>query len=152
MPEVVRKIKRSLSINPDFDILILKGDNTAFAALDNDRRILGIDVGFLDRINRKAGTEWAAISVIAHEVGHHIEGFSPGNRLRRELNADYWSGQVLQRLGSSKSAAISAIIEFGTDHDTYSHPNKWDRAKKISQGWADASEGRIDYSHCMNCR
>lgn len=152
VPQVVRQINRALSIDPDFEILILEGENNARAEFDGVRRILAVDVGFLKRLNREAGTEWGAISVIAHEVGHHIAGFSLGNSLRRELNADYWSGQALQRLGSSKSAAISAIIELGTDHDTDSHPNKWDRAKKIGQGWTDASEGRIDYSHCMTCR
>lgn len=152
VPQVVREINRSLSIAPDFDIVILEGDDNAFATVASGRRILAIDVGFLDRLNREVGTEWGAISVIAHEVGHHIDGLSQGNPLRRELNADYWSGQVLQRLGSSARAAISTILEIGTDDDTDTHPSKWARAEKIKQGWTDASEGRIDYSHCMNCR
>ena len=150
--QVVRAINRSLSIHPDFDVFILKGDNNAFATVANGRRILAIDVGFLDRLNREMGTEWSALSVIAHEVGHHIDGFSQGTPLRRELNADYWSGQVLQRLGSSRRAAERTILEIGSDYDTSTHPNKWDRARKISRGWTDASEGRIDYSHCKNCR
>lgn len=152
LTEVVRKINRSLAIGPAFEILILKGDNNAFAAIANGRRILAIDVGFVDRVNREVGTDWAAISIIAHEVGHHVDGFSPGNSIRRELNADYWSGQVLQRLGASKHAATRAILRIGTDYDSVTHPNKWARAEKISQGWTDASQGRIDYSHCMNCQ
>ena len=151
VPQVVRRINRALSINPDFDILILRGDDNAFAGVAGGRRILGIDVGFLVRLNQHVGTEWSAISIIAHEVGHHIAGFST-SRFRNELNADYWSGHALQRLGSSKRAAARTILAIGTEYDTDTHPNKRDRAAKIRQGWDDASEGRTDYSHCMNCR
>ena len=152
LTEVVRQINRALAISPEFDVFILEGDDNAFATIANGRRILAIDLGFVDRLNRKVGTDWAAISIIAHEVGHHIEGFSPGSSLQRELNADYWSGQVLQRLGSSRRAATRAILTVGTDSDTATHPNRWDRAEKIWQGWDDASQGRIDYSHCLNCQ
>ena len=98
------------------------------------------------------GTQWAAIQVIAHEVGHHIAGFSH-NRHQSELDADYWSGQTLQRLGSAKEAAIQAILTVGTDQDTASHPNKHIRATTIERGWVDAYQQKIDRSHCINgCR
>jgi hypothetical protein len=89
--------------------------------------------------------------VIAHEVGHHIAGFST-NRHRSELNADYWSGQSLQRLGSTKVAATSAILAVGNEADTPSHPAKSRRAATIGRGWDDAARGTIDYSFCDDCR
>lgn len=151
IPQVVRAINDSLSISPEFDIFISEGDDNAMAAVAGGRRIIVFDVGFLARLNRVVGTRWSAISVVAHEVGHHIAGFSH-DRHRSELNADYWSGQSLQRLGSSKRAATRTILRIGTDWDTRTHPNRHARAAKIERGWEDAYAGRIDYSHCLDCR
>ncbi|TYO68400.1 hypothetical protein FXV83_00785 [Bradyrhizobium hipponense] len=142
---------RTLGFKVDFDIFIAEKEDNAFASVANGHKILVVDVGFVSKMNRVAGTEWGAIQIIAHEVGHHIAGFG-GDRHRNELNADYWSGQACQRLGSAKDAAEKAILAVGTDADTPSHPNKRRRADIIGQGWEDAKLGKIDYSFCDNCR
>ncbi len=151
VPVVVDRIKQVLSFRNPIDILMAQDEDNAMATVAGGKRVLIIDVGFLQKLNRLSGTQWGAIQVIAHEVGHHIAGFT-GDRHSAELNADYWSGQALQRLGSSPAAATSAILAVGTDEDTESHPNKRRRAQKILAGWEDARAGRIDYSHCQSCR
>lgn len=151
VPQVVRKIKRALSISADFDVYIAEHEDNAFATVANGRKLLIVDVGFLEKLNQIARTQWSAIQVISHEIGHHIAGFSE-DRHRAELNADYWSGQTLQRLGSSRSAATSGILAFGTEFDLPSHPNKRRRAAAIVKGWDDARKGVIDYSFCDDCR
>lgn len=150
VPQVVDKIKGGLNIDVDFDIYIAEQEDNAFATVANGRKLLIVDIGFLEKMNRGAGTQWAAIQVISHEIGHHIAGFSNDHH-RCELNADYWSGQSLQRLGSSRVAATRGILRFGTDFDTPSHPNRMRRAAVIERGWVDAREGRIDYSFCDDC-
>lgn len=151
VPQVVDGIMKSLSFNVDFGVFLAEGEDNAFATVAGGRKILVVDVDFVDRLNRMVGTQWAAISVIAHEVGHHIAGFS-ADRHRSELNADYWSGQALMRLGSSRQSAMKAILTVGTDQDTDTHPNKRTRAATISRGWEDAGSGRVDYTFCDNCR
>ena len=151
IPQVVGQIKKQFSITVSFDIYIAEQEDNAFATVANGRKILVVDVGFLEKLNRLVGTEWGAIQVIAHEVGHHISGFL-ADRHRSELNADYWSGQSLKRLGSSKEAATRAILTVGTEFDTASHPNKHRRAEVIARGWDDAASGKIDYSFCTDCR
>jgi len=151
IPQVVEQIKKKLNIRASFDVYIAEQEDNAFATVANGRKILVVDIGFLEKLNRFARTEWGAIQVISHEIGHHIAGFSP-DRHRSELNADYWSGQSLQRLGSARTAATSAILAVGTEVDTPSHPNKQRRAATIERGWDDASQGKIDYSFCDDCR
>lgn len=151
VPQVISRIMKALSFSADFDIFIAEQEDNAFAAVANGRKILVVDVGFLEKLNRAARTQWGAIQVIAHEVGHHIAGFTADGH-RNELNADYWSGQSLQRLGAAKSAATAAILAIGTDFDTPSHPNKRRRASTIERGWQDAAQKRIDYSFCQSCR
>jgi len=151
VPQVVARIRQQLSITPAFDILIAEDEDNAFATVAGGRKLLVIDVGFLEKLNQVAHTHWAAIQVIAHEVGHHIAGFGPQPH-QSELNADYWSGQTLQRLGAARSAATAAILAVGTDFDTPTHPKKTTRAAVIERGWMDAHEGQIDYSFCIRCR
>ena len=151
VPQVESRIKRKLSVTAKFNIYIAENEDNAFATVADGEKILVVDVGFLEKLNRLSGTEWGAIQVIAHEIGHHIAGFI-ADRHRSELNADYWSGQSLQRLGSDKRAATRAIMAVGTENDTPTHPNKHRRATVIEQGWQDASEGQIDYSFCTACR
>jgi len=151
IPQVVKKIREVLGVDASFDIFIAKNENNAMAGVANGRKILVVDVDFLENLNKLSKTQWAAIQVIAHEVGHHVAGFS-NNSHRNELDADYWSGLVLQRLGASKEAATKAILAVGTDVDTNSHPNKYKRSQMIATGWSDASKGRVDYSHCVGCK
>ena len=150
VPQIIQRIRRELAFQADFTILITAEEDNAFATVANGRKVLGIDVDFLSRMNRQVGTQWAAIQVIAHEVGHHIAGFGPEPH-RSELNADYWSGQALQRLGSARTAATAAILAVGTDVDTRSHPNKFRRAETIGRGWDDATRDFIDREFCQSC-
>lgn len=151
IPQVISRVKRTLDISAPIDIYIAKDENNAFATVSGGRKIIVADVGFLDQINSASGTEWGAIQVLAHEVGHHIAGFDSDSH-RGELNADYWSGQVLQRLGAARSASTRAILTFGTDFDTSSHPAKSRRATIIERGWDDASRNYVDYSFCISCQ
>jgi len=151
VPQVVGRIRQALSFTAPFDIYIAEQEDNASARVANGRKVLTVDVGFLQKLNAMVGTEWAAIQVIAHEVGHHIAGFGPTSH-RSELNADYWSGQALQRLGSAREPATRTILRVGTERDTMSHPNKYARAMTIERGWDDASQGTIDYSFCLSCR
>ena len=76
IPQVVRRIEQVLSFNVPLDVYIAKQEDNAFAAVSNGRRVLVVDVGFLQKVNRTSRTQWAAIQIVAHEVGHHISGFS----------------------------------------------------------------------------
>lgn len=151
IPQVVDQIKKSLAIQANIDVYIAEEEDNAFATVANGHKIVVADVGFLKKLNRIAGTQWGAIQVMAHEIGHHIAGFD-SNRHRGELNADYWSGQALYRLGAAREASTAAIRAVGTEEDSASHPNKHRRAATIGKGWDDARRGYIDYSYCLNCR
>jgi len=150
VPQVVKNIEKVFGFNVPIHVMIAAQEDNAYATVAGNKKILIVDVGFLEKVNQYAGTEWSAISIIAHEIGHHIAGFV-GPSHTRELNADYWSGQALQRLHAARDASTAAILTFGTELDTQSHPNKYRRRDVILKGWDDAASGRIDYSHCDSC-
>lgn len=154
IPDIVDKIEKTLNFNVEIAVYLAKNENNCWATTgQGGKRLLVTDVDFLDEVNTVSGTKWAAISVIAHEVGHHIAGFGRHpNQLDDELDADYWSGYTLEKLGASKNASTKCIMQFGTEEDTQSHPNKYSRANIIKKGWDDALNNTIDYSKCENCK
>lgn len=151
--DVVQEIQRTLKFDVPIIVYIAKDEDNCFASIgENGVRLIVADHLFLNQVNKISGTQWAAISIIAHEIGHHIAGFSRrASQLDSELDADYWSGYVLQKLGASQDAAIKCIMRFGTEYDTSSHPNKHSRASTIKQGWIDASNGHYDDDRCESC-
>lgn len=151
VPQVINRIYEVLSIKPHIDIYLAEREDNAFATVAGGRKIIVVDVNFVESVNKRAGTGWGAIQVIAHELGHHIAGFSE-DRHKAELNADYWSGQALQRLGSSRAAAVRAIMALGSEEDTDTHPSKHRRAPTIQRGWDDAAANKVDHSFCEDCR
>lgn len=151
VPQVINRIYDALSIKPNIEIFLAEREDNAFATVAGGKKIIVVDVAFVEAVNRRARTQWGAVQVIAHELGHHIAGFSD-DRHRAELNADYWSGQALQRLGAARQVAAKAILAIGSETDTETHPSKYRRAPTIEKGWDDALAGKIDYSFCDDCK
>ncbi|MBP6796859.1 MAG: TPM domain-containing protein [Luteimonas sp.] len=117
----------------------------AVIMLDNERipqRVIAFNPDFIGATGRATGGDgWAAVSIMAHEIGHHLSGHTivpGGSRPRVELEADKFSGFVLQKMGASLDDATKAILTFGSDHDQPTHPAKDKRAAAISQGWEEA--------------
>jgi len=117
----------------------------AHAVFVEGREAVVYNPGFLDDINDRTGTAWAAVSVIAHELGHHyyghshqkIDGLPPGVLHERELEADYFSGFVLARMGASLEDAEAAQEALFANADSPTHPDSYRRLVAISAGWHD---------------
>jgi hypothetical protein len=114
--------------------------NTAFVSeLDKLRR-----VSDFDNLTR---TDWAKISILAHEVGHHANGHTltaGGSRPQWELEADVFSGHIVQRLGGSLASAKAAMEQFGSATGSLTHPAKEARLAAITSGWMKACENEKD--------
>lgn len=153
IPEAVQEIESKIGMDVPISVYIAEDEENCFATIGKGgKRILIADHLFLSRVNKVAGTNWAAISIIAHEIGHHIAGFSRrSTQPESELDADYWSGYALGKLGAGKEASVKCIMKFGTENDTDSHPNKYSRATAIKSGWDDALKGTYDKDRCESC-
>lgn len=135
--QVVRQLLRAIGRKANFKIILTQNLENAMAVLQNGQRYLIIDVDFLVKLNQRTGTEWSAISILAHEVGHHLHGFN-GQSHELELGADYWSGFILQKLGASEKSAISAISYISEDFDSRTHPSRQRRVAAIRRGFRAA--------------
>ena len=106
--------------------------------------------GFLDDVVERTGTPWAAVSVIAHELGHHYYGHSHDpvdalpvdERHYHELEADYFSGYALARMGASLEEAEAAQASLFSADASPTHPDSASRLQAITEGWAEGNLGR----------
>lgn len=136
VPQVVRRLCDALSFQSDFTIEVTQGQDNASTWMENGQRVIAADVDFLLNVNRWASTRWAAIQVLGHEIGHHMARLDDPHQ--NELEADYWSGWALRRLGAARSVASASILAIGTEEDTETHPNRHRRAVAIASGWDNA--------------
>jgi hypothetical protein len=128
----------SINWKENFTLREQNGINNAYASIIRNKRYIVYDNNFLENLDAYAGTKWASISVLAHEMGHHyrnhvvdVQGSTPP----KELEADYFSGYVMAKIGASLNEAIAAMEQIASPRASSTHPAKADRLAAITRGW-----------------
>ena len=136
-------------------------DNCLATSFKGIRYIL-YDKYFMQEIANNTSS-WSKISILAHEIGHHVNGHSldllsiasgqidaPSLMEKRqmEIEADEYSGFVMQKLGASLSQAKAALNEYAsTADDAYSsHPAKYKRLAAVERGY-NRAKGKTNLSN-----
>ena len=139
---IVEMIVAAQALAPNFRVLSSTHPdvrNNAIATIDrNGNRIIAYDPNFMTDIERQTGSNWAAASVFAHEVGHHLNGHTlvpGGSRPPTELEADYFSGFIMKALGASLNDAQAAMRLIASERGSASHPARRSRLVAIERGW-----------------
>jgi tetratricopeptide (TPR) repeat protein len=104
-------------------------------------RYIVYDKPFMQKLNGEAGTYWSAISIFAHEIGHHLSGHTIdglGSRPDKELEADRFSGFVLYKMGATLEQAQAAMQTLPDVQVISTHPPRANRLAAITDGWNDA--------------
>lgn len=126
---------------------------TLRTSLGTYERYIIYDSNFLNRVIGTTGTDWSAISILAHEVGHHLNGHNLNTGMgshEKELQADEFSGFVLAKMGASLDESLRAMNKFGSENSSDSHPNKYLRVKSITKGWRKANGGNLNVKNDSN--
>ncbi|MBC7936887.1 MAG: M48 family metalloprotease [Rhizobacter sp.] len=136
--DILNKMLDTINWKENFNIREQNGIRNAYATILNQKRWIIYDNDFLEDIDSYASTQWASISVLAHEMGHHYYNHvvsSSGSTPPKEIEADAFSGYVLSKLGASLQQSVAAMQAIGSDYASASHPAKADRMNAISRGW-----------------
>ncbi|WP_304236487.1 MORN repeat-containing protein [Jiulongibacter sediminis] len=143
-PEAQKAVESIVSrsgLKQNFYVMECQNIDNCFAATRNGERLIVYDGSFMRRVNNLAQNDWGAMSVLAHEIGHHLQGHTlkaGGSDPERELEADEFSGFVMYQMGASLKDAQSAIWKLTTDYDTGSHPPRRKRLAAIKTGYSKA--------------
>jgi len=138
----ISRIMQYTGLPPRFKILAADVPNAAAIIRGNQRYIL-YNQFFMSQIQNKTQNQWAQISILAHEIGHHLSSHTleeSGSRPRLELEADMFSGHVLQRMGASMEDAVAAMKQVADENGSRTHPPRRSRIAAIANGWKKAQE------------
>lgn len=122
----------------NFTVQEQNGINNAYATIVRNKRYIIYDNDFLENLDNYAGTKWASISVLAHEMGHHYKNHlvdQGGSTPPKEIEADYFSGYVMAKMGASLYEAKAAMEKIAATRGSNTHPAKADRLRSIGNGW-----------------
>ena len=154
----VDNILNNIGLYRNFIIKECPGISNAIAAtvqssLGTFERYIIYDPEFFKKVKNATGTNWSAVSILAHEIGHHLNGHNlvAGiNSHEAELQADEFSGFVLAKMGASLSETVMAINTFSSNEYSSTHPKKDDRIKAITKGWNRSNNSGFDIENPNN--
>jgi hypothetical protein len=141
---VVQRIVSVIGIPmTNFDVRASPGVANAEATTENggrDRLIL-YNPAWMEGLRSSIATNWSDWVVLAHEVGHHVafhmDPTFPNHEA--ELQADYFAGFILEKLGAPLAEVQLAMAMVSTDQETVSHPAKAKRVAEVRKGWEAAA-------------
>lgn len=138
--DIVKEIIDVIGLKPRFELRAADIENAA-AVTYNGKRYILYNEQFLAAINNAVHTDWGGVSILAHEIGHHLNGHTltkQGSNHADELEADEFSGFVLRKLGASLAEAQAAINLLSQERHSATHPARSSRLASIKQGWLNA--------------
>lgn len=111
-------------------------DNTAAAIYNSERYVL-YNQRFMEDVKSRTKTKFGSLSILAHEIGHHLAGHTllePDPRPNLELEADKFSGFILAKLGATLNESCAAMEIYGGEVASKTHPAKRTRIAAIVNG------------------
>lgn len=141
--KAVEWITGLVGLEPNFEVLSAKFANGggAFATIYKGQRYIVFDRAFTSWGDGK--TDWHAIGVAAHEVGHHLASHvftDETDKHAEELEADAFAGFAMGYLGATLEQALTLFP--GDRPASPSHPADSDRRVAITDGWRRGSSRR----------
>lgn len=138
--DAMKLIMKYTGLPSNFTIKAANVPNAA-AILYEDKRFILYNQYFMVRIKDETKTDWAALSILAHEIGHHLSGHTldnQGSRPDKELEADRFAGFILYKMGATMEQARSAMDALASETGTPTHPPKSARLAATTNGWLEA--------------
>jgi hypothetical protein len=137
--KVIANIIDVIGLEPKFQIRSANIPNAA-AVISSGQRYILYNPRFISAINQAAKDKWASIAILAHEIGHHLNGHTllGSSRPSIELEADQFSGFVLRKMGASLEQAQLSMQIVADVRASRTHPGRNDRLVSIQNGWNKA--------------
>lgn len=143
--ETIRSIAAYSGLPARFEIFSADGLNNAVATVVEGHRVILYDPRLLHAVEARTRTYWAAVGILAHEIGHHLSGHTfvgGGSRPATELEADYFAGFILYKMGASLAEAQSAFDALGSHSASATHPSRTQRLRAVRLGWEQSAGQR----------
>ena len=150
--KIVASIMNVMGLESNFKIKEAHVANVE-AKIRHHQRYILFNPDFVNQVNRVTQNKWASIFILAHEVGHHLEGHTLldiSSRPDIELEADQFAGFVLYKMGASLKQAQLAMYYIANVEASKTHPGRADRLLSIEKGWNNAEAGTSNALNSSN--
>jgi len=140
--EMLAEIMNIIGLVPNFEVKVAKVQNVE-ASISHRKRYILYNPEYISWINNATNDKWAAFALLAHEIGHHLNGHTirrSGSRPALELEADEFAGFVLYKLGASLEQAQEVMKFIAKTTASKTHPARASRMHAIQNGWSRAAD------------
>jgi len=147
--EALDKILNVIGASKNFTLVPCDDISNALAVTFKGERFILFDRAFMRKLTQLTNN-WSSLFILAHEVGHHINGHtrdfllasvldnqSLEDRRNEELEADEFASFIVSKLGASYSQIEETIdLIASNESDIYStHPNYDKRIAAVKKGF-----------------
>lgn len=139
--QLLSEIMSVVGLTPNFELREAKVNNVE-ASISHRKRYILYNPEYISWINSVTKDKWAAIALLAHEVGHHLNGHTirrSGSKPKLELEADEFAGFVLNKLGATLEQSQEVMKHIATIKASKTHPARTSRMMAIQKGWNKAA-------------
>lgn len=140
--KIIDLILETVGVKASFEVRRANVPNAAAVVYQGKRYIL-YNASFIAAMDKAAGSRWASVAVLAHEIGHHLYRHTldgNGSLPSIELEADEFSGFVLRKMGASLSESQVALRIVAGTKATRTHPARSERLLAVANGWSRADD------------
>lgn len=135
--EMLLEIIRVTGLQPNFELKEADVPNIE-ASISRRKRYILYNAGYIEKMNRLTHDKWASMALLAHEVGHHLNGHTirkSGSKPHLELEADEFAGFILCKLGASLEKSQEVMNYIAGTKSSGTHPGRNARMQAIEKGW-----------------
>jgi hypothetical protein len=139
--KTITDICKKIGVSPNSFTIEAADVKNAEALIISEKRYIHYNPLYINRIKKESQTYWAMIFVLAHEIGHHVNGHLLKNddleqRRLEELASDKFAGCALSHLGASADD-LEKATSILSDKGDASHPPRDTRMTFALRGWED---------------
>lgn len=137
---MLSEILAALGLQQNFELKEAKVPNIE-ASVSRGKRYILYNPEYIRWINKTTQGKWATMALLAHEIGHHLNGHTirrSGSKPHLELEADEFAGFVLGKLGASLGQSQQVMKYIANAKGSKTHPARALRIAAIQKGWNTA--------------
>ncbi len=140
--DIVKTIVAQLGLPTAFRLRAAPFGNVAATICQDSNppeRFLLYDPRLIKNVTAGTPNYWTLIFALAHEIGHHVNGHAVDekDRSRTELEADFFAGYVLARLGADQDAAAASVNKMAALQVSLGGLAGTARLGEVERGWTE---------------
>jgi hypothetical protein len=140
MQEMLTQIMNVTGLHANFELKQAKVMNIE-ASISHRKRYILYNTDFINQIHKATHDKWSTIALLAHEVGHHLNGHTiskSGSTPALELEADEFAGFILYKLGANLQQTQEVMNYIAQPEGSSSYPSRMERMLAMQRGWERA--------------